>query len=110
MVKSEYIRLTEAERHFGQKNFLNAQLEMLGLIKSFRAYKLIRKEEFLLKVALKSKIQEVNVLMAKLDKLLPKTEEKVEGSKKKRKRQIDLSLQDEIEDIRQKLTRLQVEM
>lgn len=83
-MKSEYVRISHPERIYGQKNFLQSQLEFLNLIKNFRTYKNLRKEEFVLKVALKASIGEALDLIGKLDGKLPKTEFKMPRKIKKK--------------------------
>lgn len=106
-MRAEYVGLNGTERYFGQGSLLKAQLELLGMIRSFQVYTLLRKEELLLKVSLKMKIEEVQKCIADLEKLFPKTiysdpysvgEEKVEKKSKE-----ELDLQSEIESIKRKL-------
>jgi hypothetical protein len=110
MTKSEYVRISVGERFFGQRNLLHSQLELLDSLKHFKAYKKLRKEEFALKVALKSMLEETSGILDKLDRTLPKTkyvdyeDEPIRGRKKK---SVEPSLQDEIEEVKRKLGRLQ---
>lgn len=110
MTKAEYVGLTGAEKVYGEKQLLQAQLELLNLTKSFKAYKLLRKEELLLKVGLKSKIGEVLVLIDKFERSLPKTsykpEEKKAIERKKKISREDMALAVEIAEVRRKLEEL----
>ncbi|MBU0760622.1 MAG: hypothetical protein KJ600_03470 [Nanoarchaeota archaeon] len=110
-MKSEFVKLSSSEKFYGAKHLLQSQLELLNLVQSFRDYKTLRNEELVLKVALKSKVEGTLELIAKLEKVLPKTEygtrEKVvKGGKKKEKK---LSLKEEIERVREKLEKLREE-
>ena len=111
MAKSEYVRLSGSEKYYGQKNFLQSQLELLNLIDGFKKYKKLRQEELKLKISLKSKIAETLELMKKLDKLLPVTKYKPKVVRKRnsgeREKKISRSLQDEILEIKEKLRKLQ---
>ncbi|MFH1289818.1 MAG: hypothetical protein ABIH92_00240 [Nanoarchaeota archaeon] len=113
MTKSEYVRVSPPEKVYGQKHLLQTQLELLNLIKSFHTYKVLRNEELVLKVTLKSKVEELINLITKLERLLPKAhytpETREEKEKDKKKRERKLSLQEEIERVRQKLARIQKE-
>jgi len=110
MTKSEYVKVSHAENYFGQKNLLQSQLELLRIIGGFKSYKKLRSEELGLKVSLRAKIAEMTEALVKLDKLLPKTsynseEQKKEISEMRKKR--DLSLEEEISEIKEKLRKLQ---
>lgn len=122
MTSTEFVRINNSEKHYSKKQLLNSELELLNLIKSFRTYRELRKEEFVLKVTLKNKIGEALDNLKELEKKLPKTDyklhkqkktaaekkeevkEKVEQKKKKR------TLEDEINDVRKKLEGLKASM
>jgi len=107
-MKSEYVGLSAGEREFGGKNILHGQLDLIDLLKSFKIYKLLRQEELLLKVGLKSKIGEVLELIDKFEKKLPKTSYSADEDKKDnaKKRKRDMGLQAEVEEIHEKLEKL----
>ena len=109
-MSSEYIKLSGSEKITGQKFFLQSELETIMLSKSLKSYKAHRKEEFILKVALVTKIGETLNELQVLEKMLPKTHlEKDESEKisfKKDKEPKDLSLDQEIALIREKLSKL----
>lgn len=96
----------------GRLIFLQSQLEILNLIKNFRTFKKLRKEEFIMKISLKSKIGEALELIENLNRKLPKIvasdekEVKKEGKKKERK----LSVQEEMVELQKKLMDLRKEM
>ena len=105
---TEYVKLSGAERIHGQKELLMCQLETLSLIKSFRNYKLLRKEEMELKVLLKTKVEEAIALSEKLEGVLPKTKFTPEMKREKKMMSREhLTLQGEIDEIRRKIERLQ---
>ncbi len=110
MTKSEYVKLSPQEKYFGEKNLLQSQLELLHLIQSFQKYKSLRNEELVLKVTLKNKIEETLGWIDKMERLLPvahyKTPVLPEAERERKKRERKLSLEQEIEKIRQRLTRL----
>lgn len=109
-MKGEYVRLNIPERMYGRKNFYYTQLGLLNLIKSMKSYKSLRTEEMTLKIALKTKISELKVVLEKFEKIIPDVPEKehkmVERAAKEEKR--DLTLEEEIESIRHKISRLQI--
>jgi predicted nuclease with TOPRIM domain len=111
MTKAEYVRVSPQEKYFGDKNLLQSQLELLHLIQSFQKYKSLRNEELVLKIALKNKVGEAINLVDKLERLLPvahyKSSEPKETEHERKKRERKLSLEQEIERIRQKLSGLQ---
>ncbi len=107
MTKAEYVRLSLPEQNYGQKHLLASQLELLNLITSFRKYKDLRNEELVLKITLKNKVEETLGFIDKLEKSLPKADyEKPTHKSKKEISERKLSLQEEIEKIRNKLAKL----
>ena len=109
-MKSEYIGFSAAEKVFVMKDFLQSQLELLQSMNALHNFKKIRQEELFLKISLKNRVEELLEVISKLEKILPKTSEKIENSeerKKEKKLEKDLSLEREIEGIRGKLENLQ---
>ncbi|MBI5804116.1 hypothetical protein HY450_02640 [Candidatus Pacearchaeota archaeon] len=103
----EYVKVSKHEVFYGQKNLLNSELEILSMLKGHDSYKELRKEEFALKIALKTKIDEAFNSLNALQKTLPKTnesDEKSERTEKQSKKR--LTLQEEIYSIREKLAKL----
>ena len=112
-MKSEYVKISSPEKRYGEKHLLSAQLELLDLIQRFGKYKNLRNEELVLKVTLKNKIEETVNLIEKLERLLPRasyqapTPEEKEKERKKKERK--LSLQEEIEKVKEKLMKIRGE-
>lgn len=110
-MSSEYIRLSNPENVYGERNLLKAQMEILKVTKAFEAYKNLRKEEFNLKILLKSKIEETKNNIKILESLLPKADKKMfmpQEAPKENLRSIKkrLSLEQEIDLIKKKLEAL----
>ena len=107
---SEYIKLSRPEVLYGQKSFLKAQLDVLDIVKHYLIYQKLRKDEFMLKIELKNSMDEVRNKIIALERMLPRTY--TQESDKKKKIEIEQeskevsSLQQEIDLIKQKLTRL----
>lgn len=114
MSKSEYVRLSPPEKFYGEKQLLSSQLELLELIQHFHRYRALRNEELVLKVTLKNIVEETARAIEKLERLLPRAHYQApaleETAKEKKQRERKLSLQEEIEKVRQKLANLRVEM
>jgi len=111
-MNSEHVRLSSAEKIYGEKMLLISQLNILNSHKMMKDYKKLRKEEFALKVELKSKIDETNSLIEMVDKMLPriKTNETKENEmfhhKNKKEVNDNISLEQELEEIKRKLERI----
>jgi hypothetical protein len=108
-MNSEHIRLSAYETIYGEKLLLQSQLDILNIMKRSRAYKKMRDEELLLKIQLKTKIDECLNDLQVLEKALPKPTMK-EGQKEFPEAKLDkerFSLEQEIEEIKRKLSRLQ---
>jgi hypothetical protein len=113
MTSAEYVRLSPPEKHFGQKNLLGAQLELLKLTQSFHKFRVLRDEELVLKVTLKNYVEEASKEIIKLERLLPRAdykEEKGRGGENEEEKFKKLSLEDEIAKVRAKLGKLQEEI
>lgn len=111
---AEYVRLSNSESFYGQKNLLQSQLELLDLIKRMRNFKTLRNQELVLKIALKNKVKEAEGMLESLHRILPVSHYKidvVQQPKKREERVLEkedfLSLQEEINEVQKKLARLQ---
>jgi len=71
----EYVKINPQELIFTQKNFLQSQLDLLEATKSVRIYQKLRREEFMLKIALKSKLDQIKQSINLLNQVLTKAEE-----------------------------------
>lgn len=71
-MRPEYVRFNAQEKVFGQKHLLHTQLETISTLKHHEAYKLLRMEELLLKIQLKTKLEEAKEAFALFSRLLPK--------------------------------------
>ena len=71
-MRPEHIRIQPEEQAYGEKNILNAQLESISLLKHQEAFRNLRNEEFMLKLALKIKLEEATESLSELSRLLPK--------------------------------------
>ncbi len=111
MTSSVYLRIEKNEALAAKKNFLEAKISFINLIKSIRDYRLIRKSIFFKKQALKKTQRE---LMAALDltlSSLPKIEQKhknlnalsVENIPQTKK---DKSIEQELAEIKRQLSAL----
>jgi hypothetical protein len=113
---TEYIRLGPQELKYGKKSFLESHFYILSAMKHYNEYKRLRKEEFMLKVALKKSADEAMSFLNHLESFLPKTNIKEEKSrhvnvshiKEIHAKQQDkvLALDQELDRIRQKLSAL----
>lgn len=110
MTSSEFVRLSAPEKIYGEKNLLQAQLEMLSLTQSFQNYKSLRNDELVLKVALKTKVDAALSALDRLERMLPKSHIKEQSPEEKareqKKRDKNLTLEQEIARIRAKLASL----
>lgn len=106
----EYVKLSAPEIIYGKRNMLQAQVDLLQTLKHYKSYQQLRKEELLLKIALKVKVEEALSSLFSLTKLLPKTH----YAEEKDSDVLDLfslhedkkDLEREIQDIKQKLAQL----
>src|SRR3989344_3477569 len=109
---SEYVRVSNPERIYGEKNLVQAQIELLRSARSFNFYKKLRQEEISLKISLKEAVEKTKKLIEGLEHSLPKTEHKTprEVEKKEEIKRENSSIYDEIETLSEKLAQLQSEM
>lgn len=107
-MSSEYVRCSHPEVIYGEKNLLQCQIGILEISKKLKGYESLRKEEFILKIALKNKIDELKNNMEALNKMLPRAKmpEKKKDNEDHLFRKEHLTLDEEIEQIRKKLDSL----
>lgn len=115
----EYVKLTDSEVNYTKKHLLNIELESLTSIKKLQDYKNFRNKELNLKISLKSSLLNLHEQLLVLDKLLPHTswdkkeqEEMMPSTMHipeeiKMKEKKDINLENQLEEIRRKLARLQ---
>ncbi len=109
-MSSEYVKLSIPEVTYARKNFLKAQLDVLDIVKHYLTYQNLRKREFMLKIDLKNKIENIDTNVSVLQKILPKTynqesEEKQKVELEGESKEVN-SLQYEIDLIKKKLALL----
>jgi len=112
---TEFVRFVRPEAVYGEKNILHSELGLLSVVKKIRAYKKLRAEELILRIALKKKFDESLECLQILDKLLP--HDKLAGLERRREKakeekgleKENLSLEQELESIRRKIEGLQRE-
>ena len=110
---TEYVRFSGAESIYGQKGILHSELDILNSLKRMNRFEKLRSDEFVLKFAFKTKLDELLAGLEELDKLLPhhkmhglfKEEKLKEEAEKKNE---DLTIEQELENIRRKLEKLEV--
>jgi len=110
---AEYVKLSSPEKFFAEKNLLLAHLEILTEMKRLRTYSQLRQEETKLKLILKERVNDVLNQLRELEKGLPKSSIKITDVKKEKieiqvsEDPVDMSLEQEIDYIKKKLTALQ---
>lgn len=110
----QYVKFLGSESNYGQKRLLRGELEILNFVKRIRAYKSLRRDDIALRLTLKTKISEILAEMEILDKSLPyvkfmHAEKPTEKDKEKEKKEDEvLTLDREVELIRRKLERLEI--
>jgi hypothetical protein len=105
----EHVKLSASEIAYGQKWLLESQLGMMESLKREKKFKDLRADEFAQKIALKTRVEEILLTLDVLDKILPRptmkeNKERISDALIQRERP---SLEQEIEDIKRKLSRLQ---
>ncbi len=108
----EYVKLVKPEVVYSKKNLLQSQVEILTVIKAYEEFKRLRKEEFMLKIALKSKLEAVKNQIAVFESLLPKAKIKAEENVEQEKMDHQaikkkLTLEQEIDLLKKKIASLQ---
>ncbi|MDO8460463.1 MAG: hypothetical protein Q7S74_05105 [Nanoarchaeota archaeon] len=109
---SEYVLLSSDTRRYCEHELLQAQLEALKSVKRLDNYKKCRLEELNLKIKFKSKTDELLSLISSFEKMFPKTEYKPQIEFKEQqmveKKKKVLSIEEEIDEIQNKLSQLRV--
>jgi len=119
----EYVKIDTPEINYREKNLLQSQLGIINITKKFKEYERLRKEELLLKIHLKSKIEELKNSLSFFDRLIPKLPKEKEEIKEKANQETPafpeqekeqkeetrkrLLIDKELEEIKARLSRLQ---
>jgi hypothetical protein len=106
-MSDEFIGLNPPAQVYGIKNLLYCEMELLSILKRYRSYKQLRKQELAIKVLLRKKIRELKAELKTFNELLPKVDEEEIHAKAigEPKRRFELEM--EIDEIKRKLTELQ---
>ncbi len=121
---AEYVKIDYSDKIDGAKDLLESQMALIEAIKIYTGFEKLRKEEMILKIALKNKIGELFGEMNVLKKLLPGTKLKeglqeedsewendlvnmAEKAPAKIKRDGGRDLESELDEIRRKLEAMQ---
>jgi len=113
---TEYTKLSRDETLYGKKNMLQLQLELLTILKRIKEYRSLRNDEFALKISLKNKVDETLLAIQNFEKLIPKMKIPDMPRKQQPAEQDyestpsifhkDLSIDQELERIKAKLSKL----
>ncbi len=111
-MNSEYVRVSIPERLYSVKGLLRTQLATLNALQAFRNYKKLRNDEFLLRISIKNEVESCITLLMQLEKVLPQTAYQLPSEREKKQEPTneekeELSLNDEIQMIKRKLSALQ---
>ena len=107
-MSNEYVGIGPSEQNYAKKNLLYSEMELLTVLKRYKRYKKLRKEELALKKLLSKVINEIHEEIKKFNESIPHIKEEkylseeISGRKKQRS-----ELEDEIDEIRRKIAELQ---
>ena len=103
---AEYVKISETEKKYSEKNLLQSQMRVIESLKHLKEYKKLRRQELLLKIRLKNKIEDAQSEIKTLKKALPRTYNEPKPMSA-HERQENLSLEQELNQIKSKLKGLQ---
>lgn len=111
-----YSKIEYQDALFVKKHILETQINLLNTMNSLNNYKDLRKKELLLKLKLKNSLKNIKDHISKLNSHLPQTKEmkkhisvkhiKSSSSEEKTQREKASSIENELQDIRDKLSQL----
>lgn len=117
---SEYIRVANHEKVYGQKNLLEVQYGLVKSIKHLRSFQELRRKELVLQIAYKRLLEEAINSVNIIDKILPRTAFKMaevrlvpkqvqQVQQRPIQQQIkrEPTIEDELDMIKKKLSKLQ---
>jgi hypothetical protein len=100
MSNTEYVKISGLEKNYSQKNLLQGQAYIISSIKHLKSYHNLRKKELLLRIKLKSLIENASSSLNSFEKSLPDVSYESETLEAKKEKQ---TLDKELEDIKLKL-------
>lgn len=104
-----HIKLNVDEAINGKRGLLSSEINLINLINSIREYNKLREEEAKKRISLKAKLGKMIIEITNLKKDLPTVRrENIKNEKVERESKIiNTKLESELEEIRQKLERLE---
>jgi len=103
MMETRYIRMNFQEALSAKKELLSAELNSLNIEKKLKKYSTLRKKEFALKRKLKIAFSGIKSKSKNFLDSLPKEELKFKKRRKKKSKEPEKYLQNELESIKNKL-------
>ena len=109
-----YSKIDYDHAHSAKRDVLNGQMEMLNMVRTIEEYKLLRKQELLLKLKLKNDLKKTKENISNFIEKSPKTEvineaiaKNKEKSKTKKESKGLANVESELEEIQEKLKRME---
>ncbi len=105
-----YSRLSAEDAYSTQRNILEMEASLLGIMQNIEAYKELRKRELMWKIKLKRNYKTIGENIKEILKLVPKTDgiKEIEIEHKERRRKnlktpVGINIESELADIQKKL-------
>jgi len=110
-METRYLRISYEDSISGKKQLLSTQLNLLNTVKRVHNYTSLRKSELTKKRKLQTALRELRTKIKSFMSTLPKeelsTKEIRKKLQKKKEKKEDLNLQEQLQEIREKLEKLQ---
>ena len=109
-----YSKIEYQDALFAKKHILETQINLLNTVNNIKNYQELRKKELMLKLKLKNNLKNIKDEITRINSHLPQTKEmkkhisvkKVKGYENKKQSEKASSIENELEDIKNKLSQL----
>lgn len=102
---TEYIKLEKTEKAYTKKHILQSEISLLNSVKRYQEYRKLRKQELLMKILFKEKLEDIKNSLVTFDRFLPR----VKNHNFKEEEELDKehhTLEQELDEIKKKLEKL----
>ena len=105
-METRHIKLDYENALDSKKQLLSTELNLLNIIKKIKEYRRLRKKEMVTKNKLKTSLATIKTKINLFESTFPKQERQIVKKTKQQKTKHEKDLQQELEEIQKKLSRL----
>lgn len=106
-METRHMRIDNDEAIFSKKQLLTSELNLIHILKRMQNYKILRKKELAIKEKLKTQLSSFRISFSNLISTMPQQPITMKKKEREYSNSGELSIEDELNEIRRKLAELQ---